>query len=1279
MNPGVERRAYPLPPSPLLTDAYQRPQADLLERPEADLLEHRAIARALAGALRRTPTEEPIGIALYGGWGQGKSTIGRLLQSELSDELKTKEYVFVPIEVWRYVHETDRLPLRRHFLSAAYQAAGLKKAYAQLVRDFLEVRSSSRVNEPSWDWLRNVLPRAQRLAQTLKRPDRLAITALVAVVLYFEVHLAAAPRAFVSVLGAFLAVGLALGLPKWFLANLTVAVKVDPFRSVEEFERQFDKLLLTEATDTSGNPVRRFIFMIDDLDRCQDKTVLEAIETLQAFFGRARCAYIVAADERQLRRAIESKVDSVGHDLPWVSEELHEEDYLDKIFQVSIHVPALPPEAVERYADRVALSTSLADFDAMMRKDVLTYLIHNGVRSPRQVRVIINDFLLGFSEANERETSEGANLAHRPFTSNPLLFAKMVVLRAHFSWFYQLLAESPRLLLDWQAIVVGDLSEQDEAGKLAIEATEQGTSSGARQSAGAQSIESSGPLIRNLRAYLSRTSDAVAHDEQTVLEFMQLRSLKEFAGLAGALGARFRSAIADGDIAQLSELSTDDPSLVFPAVELAMKKATSGGVEGDAAFRSLAALVVHLPVEDVRSVGERVAKILFRGDVSHPRAVSGALVPWLPADQLKLFAAGAESDSEETLLDIAKRALDVAPSAWTEVIRRTARIDALAERTENAVIRMDSRLIEGITESTVEAIADVVGAPEVRWADVGLSQIAVDPTTGAFSAANKEGEILTLIVPVHLNAEIQEYPSTASASFYQRSDGALVLEQIVIPVEGGADVYGSLGSPAVSKEGRERAMSILAKMFESAPEMPTDPLRPLLVTAFHRSDDRLYLLRLFARVSPTHPIVNDDDTFTALATLVVSSEVSAHVSTAAVDAIFSLPKSVLRKHAGPLGNLTCAYVRRELGSQDRANLGAMIRGTLRGQSRFATRAKAALRDTDDQADFLRIVQYVLAPCNPKLAGGLLANDIQSTAAEYRETEDDQRRTIHMNRLEAVARTFSALARVEPKRLAIPVRESLPNVATGELATVASPRFARLMTTTMLSVGAADVDVDPEFLRRAGSDSVDGVSAALEYAMQRSPVTQAILESVLESVASQLERSSRFDDRIRSFIDANTPTLSRIDQLAFVASRARVVAERLNSGDLFDEIAATVAAVLPDDISRAGRLLAVMGAWRRVSSARTRGSHHFAVLFRRVRDERQFQVVLRAALEFYGDVSKVPIPDLQRTAGIAALRRLGRTTDPETRELVDRAERALSWKTTKTRVKLRKVRKAAFGE
>jgi len=104
--------------------------------PDEDRLQHQAIASAMAAAIRDTAADEPLGIGLYGAWGQGKTTIGELLKIELKPELDEGRYVFVRIDAWKYAHEGEPQPLRRHFLIAGYEAARLERKARELKRLF---------------------------------------------------------------------------------------------------------------------------------------------------------------------------------------------------------------------------------------------------------------------------------------------------------------------------------------------------------------------------------------------------------------------------------------------------------------------------------------------------------------------------------------------------------------------------------------------------------------------------------------------------------------------------------------------------------------------------------------------------------------------------------------------------------------------------------------------------------------------------------------------------------------------------------------------------------------------------------------------------------------------------------------------------------------------------------------------------------------------------------------------------------------------------------------
>ena len=582
------RRADVSGPHRLLTGAAVAAVGD-------DQLEHRALAGALASSIRDTPASESLGIALYGAWGQGKTTIGELLRAELAPELDDRRYAFVRIDAWKYAHEGEPQPLRRHFLIAAYEGAGLYRRARDLKRLFGAEFSGT----------------YSRRATPLRHSFRLTAWELF-VVLSFAVALLVvlAERGNGIILlkqwGRYVA---ALGIGGAIVAAFVglirdrrrVTAKFDPFASVEEFDEQITHLIEEEARTSDQRPVDRFVFFIDDLDRCQDRLVVEAIETLQAFFGRPRCVYIVAADREQLRRAVRqrsvgpARTDAEGSVIP------ADESFLEKIFQVTVDVPPPFHTTLADYARHLVPETALAAMGASNEgadelETVLYYLVHRGLNSPRHVRVILNEFAMALNAAERRQEAAGAHLGHEPLTANKALLAKFVVLRAHYPWFYELLLDEPELLpLAEERIQAVALQIPDERLERAWSRIEHAAELAAGELARFEGVEAAGPettnegdsdsrsapvrhsdrVLDSLQGYLTRTSATPVIDPVQVQEFIYLRGKEEFEKLPGLDGAGYRRAIDNGDSAALEALAERAPSLLAPALSAAFSRLES--------------------------------------------------------------------------------------------------------------------------------------------------------------------------------------------------------------------------------------------------------------------------------------------------------------------------------------------------------------------------------------------------------------------------------------------------------------------------------------------------------------------------------------------------------------------------------------------------------------------------------------------------------------------------------------------------------------------------------
>jgi KAP family P-loop domain len=108
-------------------------------------------------------------------------------------------------------------------------------------------------------------------------------------------------------------------------------------RSVREFHEDFQELL-------KKTEVQTLVVFVDDLDRCLPTTVIETLEAIRLFVFVKRTAFVISADERLVRHAVQTQY----RDFADPDRDLGRE-YLEKLVQVPIHVPALSRADIATY------------------------------------------------------------------------------------------------------------------------------------------------------------------------------------------------------------------------------------------------------------------------------------------------------------------------------------------------------------------------------------------------------------------------------------------------------------------------------------------------------------------------------------------------------------------------------------------------------------------------------------------------------------------------------------------------------------------------------------------------------------------------------------------------------------------------------------------------------------------------------------------------------------------------------------------------------------------
>ena len=114
----------------------------------------------------------------------------------------------------------------------------------------------------------------------------------------------------------------------------------DKFEVVREFRADFAEML-------EKSSVKRLVVIIDDLDRCIPDRIIENLEAIKLFLNVEGTAFVIGADQRIVRHAIEHRYNSDKQIDSGNSRIV--DDYLEKLIQIPYALPKLSEPEVETY------------------------------------------------------------------------------------------------------------------------------------------------------------------------------------------------------------------------------------------------------------------------------------------------------------------------------------------------------------------------------------------------------------------------------------------------------------------------------------------------------------------------------------------------------------------------------------------------------------------------------------------------------------------------------------------------------------------------------------------------------------------------------------------------------------------------------------------------------------------------------------------------------------------------------------------------------------------
>jgi predicted KAP-like P-loop ATPase len=127
-------------------------------------------------------------------------------------------------------------------------------------------------------------------------------------------------------------------------------------RGIREFRKDFGTLI-------KETKLKTLVIVIDDLDRCSPDTIIETLEAIKLFLFVPHTAFILGADERLVKYAVRRRFP----ELPGERAEVGR-DYLEKLIQFDIRIPALGRAELETYINLLFFGKTISQTSEFFKK-----------------------------------------------------------------------------------------------------------------------------------------------------------------------------------------------------------------------------------------------------------------------------------------------------------------------------------------------------------------------------------------------------------------------------------------------------------------------------------------------------------------------------------------------------------------------------------------------------------------------------------------------------------------------------------------------------------------------------------------------------------------------------------------------------------------------------------------------------------------------------------------------------------------------------------------------
>jgi hypothetical protein len=371
--PELEFNYENLPSSSFQSDNPRTTDPETGERlPLNNLLSSKRVIGTLTAMLLDKVLKPPFTVGIYGGWGTGKTFFLEAMRGEVEKQAfmakdapgaaAAPKPVTVMFEAWQHQADEDILVSMLH---SAYQA--ILQRIGKEADDKFQVGKQLEASQP----LKTKFAMASKVvAQTLA-----SSVTKVAVGVPGLVNVEMSPAKAAERVAKF--------EEDYQLRRFTKKQQQENLK--DSFYDALD--VLAEYDDSGkqikkGQPKRRIIFFIDDLDRCLPSVVVELLEKIKLFLWHPSCVFVIGIDHDQVRRAID---EYKGYKDPDIALR-----YLEKIINFPFHLPPISGPSYKKFIeDKIPESDYKADI-----VEVFTTACDERHASLRLMIQLANSFIL---------------------------------------------------------------------------------------------------------------------------------------------------------------------------------------------------------------------------------------------------------------------------------------------------------------------------------------------------------------------------------------------------------------------------------------------------------------------------------------------------------------------------------------------------------------------------------------------------------------------------------------------------------------------------------------------------------------------------------------------------------------------------------------------------------------------------------------------------------------------------------------------------------------------